>query len=89
MKSAKSNHMSNPSHILIADDERSIRLMLETGLTLNGFRVTSARNGREALEAVSTQQVRRRAERYLHARCAAAWNWWTRCAPSTRICRSC
>ena len=36
-------------HILIADDERSIRLMLETGLTLNGFRVTLARTGREAL----------------------------------------
>ena len=44
--------MSQP-HILIADDERSIRLMLETGLTLNGFRVTSARTGREALDAVS------------------------------------
>ena len=42
--------MSNPSHILVADDERSIRLMLETGLTLNGFRVTCMRNGREALE---------------------------------------
>ena len=40
--------------ILIADDERSIRLMLETGLTLNGFRVTSVRTGREALEAAST-----------------------------------
>jgi DNA-binding NtrC family response regulator len=39
--------------ILIADDERSIRLMLETGLTLNGFLVTTARTGREALEAVS------------------------------------
>jgi len=39
--------------ILIADDERSIRLMLETGLTLNGFRVTSARTGREALQSVS------------------------------------
>src|SRR5450759_2288449 len=48
-----SHNMSIPSHILIADDERSIRLMLETGLTLNGFRVTSARNGREALEAAS------------------------------------
>jgi DNA-binding NtrC family response regulator len=43
-------------HILIADDERSIRLMLETGLTLNGFRVTSARTGREALEAVAAGQ---------------------------------
>jgi DNA-binding NtrC family response regulator len=40
-----------PPHILIADDERSIRLTLETGLTLNGFRVTCARTGREALEA--------------------------------------
>ena len=38
-------------HILIADDERSIRLTLETGLTLNGFRVTCARTGREALQA--------------------------------------
>lgn len=42
--------------ILIADDERSIRLMLETGLTLNGFRVTSARTGREALESASSGQ---------------------------------
>ncbi len=48
--------MSQQPHILIADDERSIRLMLETGLTLNGFRVTSARTGREALEAVSGGQ---------------------------------
>jgi len=45
--------MSQQPHILIADDERSIRLMLETGLTLNGFRVTVARTGREALEAAS------------------------------------
>ena len=37
--------MAQQPHILIADDERSIRLMLETGLTLNGFRVTSARTG--------------------------------------------
>jgi DNA-binding NtrC family response regulator len=40
--------------ILVADDERSIRLMLETGLALNGFRVTSARTGREALDAASS-----------------------------------
>src|SRR5450759_1790887 len=53
MGPARSHNMSIQSHILIADDERSIRLMLETGLTLNGFRVTSARNGREALEAAS------------------------------------
>jgi DNA-binding NtrC family response regulator len=45
--------MAQPPHILIADDERSIRLMLETGLTLNGFRVTAVRTGREALDATS------------------------------------
>jgi DNA-binding NtrC family response regulator len=41
---------STPSHILVADDERSIRLMLEAGLKLNGFRVTSAPTGSKALE---------------------------------------
>jgi DNA-binding NtrC family response regulator len=46
--------MSEQPHILVADDERSIRLMLETGLTLNGFHVTSVRTGREALEAAGT-----------------------------------
>ncbi|MDR3699580.1 MAG: sigma-54 dependent transcriptional regulator [Candidatus Sulfopaludibacter sp.] len=46
--------MSNQPKILIADDERNIRLMLETGLTLNGFRVASVRTGREALEAASS-----------------------------------
>src|SRR5215468_4099067 len=38
-------------HILVVDDERSIRLTLETGLTLNGFHVTCARSGREAIQA--------------------------------------
>jgi DNA-binding NtrC family response regulator len=46
--------MSTQPHILIADDEKSIRLMLETGLALNGFRVTTVRTGREALEAASS-----------------------------------
>lgn len=38
-------------HILVADDERSIRLTLEAGLSVKGFRVTSVRTGREAVEA--------------------------------------
>jgi len=38
------------SHILVADDERSIRLMLEAGLKLNGFRVTTVPTGTRALE---------------------------------------
>ena len=46
--------MPEQPHILVADDERSIRLMLETGLTLNGFRVTSVRTGREALDAATS-----------------------------------
>ena len=46
--------MSTQPHILVADDEKSIRLMLETGLALNGFRVTTVRTGREALEAASS-----------------------------------
>jgi len=40
------------SHILVADDERSIRLMLEAGLKLHGFRVTSVRTGSQAFAAV-------------------------------------
>jgi DNA-binding NtrC family response regulator len=46
--------MSRQPHILVADGEHSIRLLLETGLALNGFRVTSVRTGREALEAAGT-----------------------------------
>jgi len=43
-------------NILVVDDERSIRMMLEAGLTLNGFNVTTARNGREAIEAAKAIQ---------------------------------
>ncbi len=50
----RDNSLSYQPKILIADDDRSIRLMLETGLTLNGFRVTTARTGREAVDAAST-----------------------------------
>lgn len=43
--------MPEKPHILVADDERSIRLTLEAGLSVKGFRVTCVRSGREALEA--------------------------------------
>src|SRR5262249_51662438 len=43
--------MTPTPHILIADDDRLIRTTLEAGLSLYGFRVSSARSGREALEA--------------------------------------
>jgi DNA-binding NtrC family response regulator len=43
--------MSEKPHILVADNERSIRFTLEAGLSMKGFRVTCVRNGREALAA--------------------------------------
>jgi len=43
--------MAVKPHILVADDERSIRLTLEAGLSVKGFRVTLVRSGREAVEA--------------------------------------
>src|SRR6267378_1115060 len=46
--------MRNPFHILVVDDQHSIRLMLESGLALNGFNVSCARNGTEALAAASS-----------------------------------
>ena len=38
-------------HILVADDEHSIRLALDAGLSVKGFRVTCVRSGREAVAA--------------------------------------
>src|SRR5262245_63329694 len=43
--------MTRSSDLLIADDDRLIRLTLEAGLSLYGFRVSCARSGREAMEA--------------------------------------
>src|SRR5262245_25021097 len=43
--------MLTKPHILIADDERSIRLALDAGLSVKGFCVTCVRSGREAVEA--------------------------------------
>jgi DNA-binding NtrC family response regulator len=49
--------MGKVPHILVADDERSIRMMLDTGLTLNGFQVTLARSGQEALAVAERTEV--------------------------------
>src|SRR5262245_26213042 len=43
--------MADGPHILVADDDRSIRAMLHAALGLNGFRVTSVSSGREATAA--------------------------------------
>src|ERR1700730_4681302 len=51
---SRNQPMTRSLHILVVDDEHSIRLMLESGLSLNGFRVSCARNGAEALAAART-----------------------------------
>jgi DNA-binding NtrC family response regulator len=48
--------MNEKSHILVVDDEPSIRLTLETGLSLKGFRVSTASSGREALSFLRQQK---------------------------------
>src|SRR5205814_5591813 len=48
---------TTPGAILVADDEESIRWVLERALTQTGHRVTTVENGTEALAAL-------RAERY-------------------------
>ena len=48
--------MARTPHILVVDDQRSIRLMLESGLSLSGFRVSCARNGAEALATACTEE---------------------------------
>ncbi|HEY0429470.1 MAG TPA: sigma-54 dependent transcriptional regulator [Pyrinomonadaceae bacterium] len=47
--------MAEKKHILVVDDEPSIRLTLETGLSLKGFRVSSAATGREAFSILQKQ----------------------------------
>jgi DNA-binding NtrC family response regulator len=48
--------MARLPHILVVDDQHFIRLMLESGLSLSGFRVSCARNGAEALAAATTEE---------------------------------
>jgi len=44
--------MSEKEHVLVVDDEPSIRKYLQTLLEVDGYRVTSVASGAEALEAV-------------------------------------
>jgi two-component system response regulator AtoC len=48
--------MTQSPQILVADDDRLIRLTLEAGLSLYGFRVSLARSGREALDAAQEKR---------------------------------
>ncbi|MBF0331249.1 MAG: response regulator [Candidatus Omnitrophica bacterium] len=44
-------------HIVVADDERSSAMLMSRSLEKEGFRVTTAYNGREAFNIVNSQQV--------------------------------
>lgn len=48
--------MTEKPHILIVDDEPAIRVTLETGLSLKGFRISSASSGREAVSLLKTKK---------------------------------
>ena len=48
--------MTERPHILIVDDDAAIRLTLETGLSLKGFRISSAVSGRKAIELIETKK---------------------------------
>src|SRR5271154_4585930 len=44
-----------PASILVTDDESGIRLMLRTALESDGYAVSEAANGREALDAIKAR----------------------------------
>jgi DNA-binding response OmpR family regulator len=46
-----------PKHILVVDDEAAIRTLLRECFELEGFRVSEARDGREADAAIAAQPV--------------------------------
>jgi two-component system KDP operon response regulator KdpE len=48
--------MKQAAKILVVDDERTVRLMLETALRAQGYRVHTAANGQSALEQVEQEE---------------------------------
>jgi len=47
--------MSQASAILVVDDERAVRMMLETALRSQGYRVHGAASGQEAIECIASE----------------------------------
>jgi DNA-binding response OmpR family regulator len=48
--------MRQPAQILVVDDERAVRMMLETALRAQGYRVQCAASGHEARDLVSDEE---------------------------------
>ena len=46
-----------PAHVLVVEDEKSARLMLERVLTRAGHTVTAAENGAQGLSALEREQI--------------------------------
>lgn len=51
------NVKTGKAHILIIEDEESLRYMLETKLYQNGYKVTAAATGKHALQKFKSGQV--------------------------------
>ncbi len=47
---------SGPGHLLIVEDDPDILNLLKTTLSFHGYRVTTARNGQEGLDAVQNER---------------------------------
>ncbi|MEO0717024.1 MAG: response regulator transcription factor [Planctomycetota bacterium] len=47
--------MASPAHILVVDDEADLRELVELNLTRQGYRVTLAADGRQALAAIEKE----------------------------------
>lgn len=48
--------MTSPGYILVVDDIPDILTLLDTTLTFKGYRVVTARNGQEALDAIQKER---------------------------------
>jgi DNA-binding response OmpR family regulator len=48
--------MRQPARILVVDDERAVRMMLETALRAQGYRVHAASNGGEARDLLESEE---------------------------------
>lgn len=46
--------MDNPAHILVIDDEKSIRKFLRASLSVFGYQIDEAINGEEGINMIAT-----------------------------------
>jgi len=49
--------MGNPDHILVVDDDRELRELLERYLAGSGYRITTVANGRQMREVLASHRV--------------------------------